>query len=103
MWKELGKIICETNKNRSLTTAHFRGDHFCPLNMKPRAMLRLGDDVLGILRPERERCVRFVYPSLGKSTTDDVSISQGQSKEAVILQKAQITVLVRSSSKFLPY
>lgn len=55
MWKELGKIICETNKNRSLTTAHFRGDNFCPINMKPRVMLRLGDDVSWAFRGRKEK------------------------------------------------
>lgn len=46
--------------------------------------------VLQHLHQGRKRCVVLVYPSLRKFTANDVSVSQSQSREGMILLKAQM-------------
>lgn len=50
-------------------------------------MLQLGDDILGHFVTGKEKDVFFVYPLLRRATTHDVSISQGQRREDVLLLK----------------
>lgn len=50
-------------------------------------MLQLGDDTLGHFVTGKEKDVFFAYPLLRRATTHDVSISQGQRREDVLLLK----------------